>query len=178
MINLLPPEEKKELLSEEVKRLTLILGVVAFSSLICLIIILGFLKIYLLIQIDIQKNILEVAKKQAEDSKTQVTQKNIEDFNQKFSRINDFYEQKTNLEEVLEKLIQTIPEKIYLTDLSFSKTPPQIILAGFSPSRELLVQFKKNLEEKEEFTEIYFPPSSWIEPVDVDFSGVRIKLSQ
>lgn len=178
MINLLPPEEKKELLTEEAKRLTIILGLVVLLSLFCLIIILSFLKIYLLIQVDSQDDVLELIKKQVETSEAQVIKEKVEDSNQKFARINDFYEQKSDLEKTLERLTQTIPGEIYLTNLSYSKTSSQIILAGFSPSRDLLVQFKKNLEQKEEFQEIYFPPSSWIEPIDVDFSGIRITISQ
>ncbi len=147
-------------------------------SLFCLIIILSFLKIYLLIQVDFQKSILELIKKQAETPEVQVIKEKIKDSNKKLARINDFYEQKSNLEETLEKLTQTIPEGIYLTDLSYSKTSSQIILAGFSPSQDLLVQFKKNLEQKEEFQEIYFPLSSWIKPVNIDFAGVKITLSQ
>lgn len=177
MINLLPPEEKKGLLTEETKRLAIILGFVFLSSLFCLIIILGFLKIYLLIQIDIQKSTLGLIEKQAEISETQAVIEKIEDSNQKLVRINNFYEQRSNLEEALEELTQTIPEGIYLTDLSYSKNSSQIILAGFSPSQDLLVQFKKNLEQKkEEFPETYFPVSSWSELLDIDFIGVIINL--
>jgi len=178
MINLLPPEEKKGLLAEETKRLTIILGLVVLFSLFCLIIILIFLKIYLFIQIDFQKSALELMKKQAQDSEAQVIREKIKDSNQKLAKINDFYEQKSNLEETLEKLTRTIPEGIYLADFSYSKTSSQIILAGFSPSRDLLVQFKKNLEQKEEFRKIYFPPSNWIEPVNINFTGVKITFGQ
>jgi len=178
MINLLPPKEKEELFAEEAKRLTLVLVAVISLSLLCLIIILVFLKIYLLIQIDFQRTNLELIKKQAEDPQAQIIQEKVENFNQKLERITDFYEQKINLIEAIEELTKTIPEGIYLADLSYSKLSSQMILAGFAPSRELLVQFKKNLEEKEEFQEIYFPPSNWTEPINVNFTGVQINLSQ
>lgn len=178
MINLLPPEYKKEVQIEETRRLVMVLGLVVLFTLFCFIIILIFLKIYLLIQIDFQRSSLELIKKQAETSEAQVIMGKIRDSNKTFARINDFYEQKFNLEEALEKLAQTIPEGIYLTNLSYSKDSSQIILAGFSPSRDLLVQFKKNLEQREEFQEIYFPTSSWIKPANIDFAGVKITFSQ
>lgn len=178
MINLLPPKERKELLAEETKRLVITLSLIVLLSLFCLIIILGFLKVYLLIQIDLQKNVLESIKEQDEDSKARIIEEKIDNSNQRLIKINDFYEQKYGLENILEKLIQAVPREIYLTNLSYSKTSSQIILAGFSPSRDLLVQFKKNLEQKKEFREIYFPPSSWIEPVDIDFAGVKIDFGQ
>lgn len=178
MINLLPLEEKKVILAEKTKKLILILALVVLFALICLIIILAFLKIYLLIQIDFQEVNLELTKKQAEGSELQIIREKIKDSNTKFERADNFYEQKFSLEEALRKLIQTIPEGIHLTDLSYSKESLQILLAGFSPSRDLLVQFKKNLEEREDFQEIYFPPSTWIEPVNIDFAGVKITFSQ
>lgn len=177
MINLLPPEEKRELLGEETKRLTTILGLVLLFSLFCLIIILAFLKMYLLIQVDSQKSSIELVKNQTESSEVQVIQEQIENANQKLARINDFYEQKFESVKILEKLIKTIPEEIYLTNLSYSKTSSQVVLAGFAPSRDLLIQFKTNLEVEEEFQEIYFSPSNWIEPIDIDFTGVKIILN-
>lgn len=176
MINLLPPRHKKEILLEESRRLTIALIFVALLSLFCLIIILGFLKIYLLTQIDFQRSILKSAEKNINNPEAQIIIEKIKNSNEKLSKVNNFYEQKHDLEEVLEKLSQTIPENIYLTNLSYSKNSSQIILAGFSPSKDLLAQFRKNLKEKEGFYKIYFPVSSWNEFLNINFSGVTINL--
>ena len=120
-------------------------------------------------------------KKQAEGSELQIIKKKIEDSNKNLKKAGDFYEKEFALEEFIEKLIQAIPEGIYLADLSYSKQSFQIILAGFSPSRGLLVQFKENLEEfkrKESLKEVYFPPSTWIDPVNINFAGVKIIFNQ
>lgn len=178
MINLLPPQNKEELLAEESKRLIIILGFIILLILLCLIIILVFLRIYLLIQIDIQKNLLGATRERVASSETQALEEKVKNFNQELSRINSFYEKKVNLTEALENLIETIPEGIYLTDLSYSKASSQIILAGFAPSRDLLVHFKKNLEAKEEFQEVYFPPSVWIEALNINFAGIKVKFLQ
>lgn len=181
MINLLPSEEKKVILSEKTKRLILALALMFVFALICLIIILTFLRIYILIQIDSQEANLALAEKQAEDSELQIIRGKIQNANKVLKRTGSFYEQEFSLEEVLEKLIKTIPEGIYLADLSYSKETRQIVLAGFSPSQDLLVQFKDNLEEfkeKENLEKIYFPPSTWNEPVNINFSGVKIIFSQ
>lgn len=163
---------------EETKRLAIVLGLVFLFALFCFIIILIFLKIYLLIQVDFQKSTLELIKKRVETSEIQVIREEIKNSNKKLTKINDFYEQKSSLVKTLEKLTQTLPEGVYLTNFSYSKTSSQVILAGFSPSRDLLVQFKKNLEQKGGFQEIYFPTSSWVEPINIDFAGVKITLSQ
>ena len=43
-------------------------------------------------------------------------------------------------------------------------------LRGFSPDREYLSQFKKNLESNASFKDVNFPPSTWVKPRDIEFS--------
>jgi len=177
MINLLPPEEKTGLLAEETKRLTIILALVILFSTFCLIIVLSFLRIYLWIQVDAQKNTLEVAKNKAEDPEIKIMKEKIDQYNEKIARIDNFYEQKSDVGGILEKLIQATPEGIYFTEFAYSKNSSQIIMAGFSPSHSLLEKFKANLE-KEGFKEIFFPDVSWIEPININFSGVKISVGK
>ena len=181
MINLLPPQYKEEIKAEETKRVIIALGLLILLALFCLIIILVFLKIYLLIQVGSQKGNLELLNKERQDSRIELIQEKIENANKKISEIDDFYNKKVNIVETIEELNRLTPEGIYLKELSYSKKdPPQIILAGFAPSRENLVQFRENLQKKEGFKcdEKCFPPSSWIEPVNINFTGVKIILEK
>ena len=175
MINLLPPEEKRELAAEEVKKIAMILGLIFFFSLLCLSIILVSLKAYLVIQIGAQKSSLELIKQQEQKTESQTIQEAIKDSNKKLVRISDFDKNRISLVQSIEKLIKTIPEGAYLTDISYSKTSSQIILAGSCPSLDVLDQFKSNLENEEAFKEINFPLSSLIDPTK--FSGVTITIN-
>lgn len=178
MINLLPSQYKEELLTEETKKLILILGSLIFLFLLSLILILFSIKIYLASQLESQKIFLDLAKKERESTEAEELENKIESFNQKLSRLDNFYEKQIRPTEILDTIFKKIPLGIYLTNISYSKDPSQIFLSGFSPSRETLFQFDKNL--KEEFGEknVKFPEKNWIQPTNIDFTGVRISFGQ
>ncbi len=80
-----------------------------------------------------------------------------------------------NLSEILEKISKILAPGIYLTNLSLNKPSDlqgnrvEVTISGFSETRENLSLFKKNLEEEKDFKDVYFYPSSWIKPTDIDF---------
>ena len=74
----------------------------------------------------------------------------------------------------MEKISETLPQGVYLTNLSLRPAPKeaqklQVSLAGFCPTRDILSEFKKRLEAVEVFKEIDFPPSNWLQSKDIDF---------
>ncbi len=168
MINLLPPQYKAELKEEESWKLVLILEILVLIFLICLALILFSVKIFISGQLEAQKILLLQKEKKFEESQIQSLEGKIIISNQTLSKLNSFYQDQTNLTEILEKIFET-----YLTILNLD--PAQISLSGFSPTREILLEFKKNLEQEELLGEIYFPPSNWVKPTDIDFS-VNFKI--
>ncbi len=175
MINLLPSQQKEEILQEEKKRLISILGILILIFLICLALILFSIKIFISSQVGIQKTILNQREKELEVSRIQSLEEEIKTNNAILLKLNSFYQKQINLLEVLEKIVITLPSEIYLTNLSFNKTQDeesfsQISLSGSAPTREILLEFKQNLESEEIFKEPSFPPSTWVEPTDINFS--------
>ncbi len=176
MINLLPFRNKKELLSEERWRIFLILGIVFLAFLICFSLILYSIKIYLSGQITVQRILLETEEKKFKTSETQNLEKEISFFNKELLELKSFYQKQLNPTEILEKISATLPDGVYLTTLSFNpltgndKYLIQISLSGFCPAREILIAFKQNLESVENFGEVDFPPSNWLELTDINFS--------
>ena len=176
MINLLPPQQKRELLSRESRKIAITLGLVVLSSLLCFILILAFLKMYLLIQIDSQKNSLATTGQQLDKANAKALQEGIKDSNNKILGVKSFFDQKNNLGNIINDLSPKIPTGIYLTDISFSKASSQMLLAGFSPSQELLRQFKKNLESFYTKEKVTFPDDVWGSLTNINFSGTKINL--
>ena len=182
MINLLPPQYKAELKEEENWKLTLILSILFLIFLACSTLILFSIKISISGQAEAQKILLLQEEKKFKESQIQNLEEKITISNQALLKLNSFYQSQTNLTEILEKISETLPTSVYLTTLNFSplttkneKYVAQISLSGFSPTREILLEFKKNLEQEELFEEIYFPPSNWVKPTDIDFS-VNFKI--
>ncbi len=181
MINLLPPQQKEELLEEEKYNLVLTLGILFLIFLISLTLILFSIKIFISGETKAQKILLLEEEKKFKESQIQNLEEKINISNQTLSKLDLFYQNQLNLTEILEKTSETLPPGAYLTTFSLNPLPTpaegetqkylaQISLTGFSPTREILLEFEEALGKEELFGEIYFPPSNWVKPTDIDFS--------
>jgi Tfp pilus assembly protein PilN len=175
MINLLPPQYKAELKEEENWKLTLILSILFLTFLVCSALILFSIKISISGQLEAQKILLLQEEEKFEESQIQSLEEKITISNQTLFKLNSFYRSQNNLTEILEKISETLPSSVYLTTLDLNLA--QISLSGYSPTREILLEFKKNLEKEKLFEEIYFPPSNWVKPSNIDFS-VNFKVAK
>lgn len=170
MINLLPPQQKEELKQEENLKLVLTMGIIVLAFLICLFLILFLIKTSFLADLEVQElYLIEKEKKLASPEIKQLTEE-IRYYNLTLFQLETFYQSQPHLTSTLEKISYTLPPGIYLTSLQFSPDTSQFSLAGFSPSRKMLVQFRENLEKTEAIKEISFPPGTWIPLNDIDFS--------
>ena len=171
MINLLPPEEKEKLLLEQKKRIAIILWFLVLFFLVCLILILFAAEIYLKTQLDTQKTLLDEVQKEYNRPAIQNLQEKIKAANSSLTKLNSFYQKKIYFTEILERISKTLPQGIYLTNFStvFSPEVLKISLSGFSPNREMLFEFKKNLEKEEDFKKVLFPPANWVKPTNIEF---------
>ena len=179
MLNLLPQKEKEELIQEESFKLVLVLGILILIFLICLSLILFSIGISIGGQLAIEKALL--SQKETEISHLRDLEKEIKNLNLTFSKLNSFYQKNPNFVKILEITSKTLPPGTYLTSFNFNlpakdkKYLGEVILNGYSPTREILLEFKKNLEQEELFQEVYFPPANWVEPTDINFT-VNFKI--
>lgn len=179
MLNLLPQKEKEELIQEESFKLVLVLGILILIFLICLSLILFSIGISIGGQLAIEKALL--SQKETEISHLRDLEKEIKNLNLTFSKLNSFYQKNPNFVKILEITSKTLLPGTYLTSFNFNplakdkKYLGEVILNGYSPTREILLEFKKNLEQEELFQEVYFPPANWVEPTDINFT-VNFKI--
>lgn len=174
MINLLPPEEKAQLLAEKRKKLIVILGITIIIPLLCLILILLSIRFYILAEVNSQKIILEQAKKEYQTPEFLSFRDIIQKNNSMLAKIEPFYKKEAYFTEVL-KIISGIkrPKNFYLTDLSIMKNKDQKIKAtafGVSQTRDDLLFFQKNIEQDSRIQNALFSPESWVNPENVRFN--------
>lgn len=186
MINLLPKEDKKTLLVEKNKKITVILCFLLLFFIICLILILFSIKTYISGRIDAKNIFLAESEKQLFQSETRELEDKIKMANNSFGRLDSFYSKNIYFSEVLEKVSAIFPEYFYVTNLSMKldikevndglNNPESIIktersvsvsLSGFAPTREELRLFKENLEKS--FENILFPYSNWLDKENINF---------
>ena len=168
MINLLPLQEKKEILFRKKLKLALIFEIGLLLFLISGSFILFSVKAYLGGEIDSEKITLAQRQKEVNQETVSGFEKDVEELNQKLKRIGSFYENQISLAKVLEQVYENLSPRAYLTSFS-SSYGSKINVAGFMPTKEELLVFKKNLEKIKEFKEIDFPLVNWVSPKDIDF---------
>lgn len=178
MINLLPPIYKEKLKKEEKWKIVLILELVFLVFLISLTLIFLLIWTFLKIQLELQKNLVDLEEKNIKSSELQPILEKINLTNQKIAKILSFYKNESRPSEILLEISKLIPSSIYLNSFSWNKESAQITLSGFSPTREDFLQFKKNLEEKKEIiSEISFSSQILIKKDNIDFI-INLKLKK
>lgn len=178
MINLLPSQQKKEIKEIKIRNLIFIWE----FFLICFLIFISFsiliVRIFVWSEIDIAK--IDLAEREKEIALFEYFEKKAESFNSLVSEIYSFYQTQRKFTTILEEISQTIPQGIVLYNLKFSipgkkQDPLSVFLSGFAPNRELLLSFKENLENRQNFFEIYFPLEGWISQENINFT-VQFKI--
>lgn len=180
MINLLPPKEKEEILQEENWKLFMILGMLLLIFLVSLLLILFSIKIFIIGEVDVQKILFAEREKEFKNTQMQNLQNNLTDFNKKLSQLDSFYQNQSNLSEILEEISKTLPSGVYLNNLSVVPQKEEDAgficnLSGFSSDRQTLLTLKGNLEKEKNFQEVFSPSSNWVKPTDINFT-VNFKI--
>ncbi len=176
MINLLPPTEKEILKKEEKRRLAFIWGIFVLFFLVALSLVLFSVNIYIAGQVASYKIIINYEQQKSATTEVQNIEKEISAVNQNFAALGEFYKRQPRITELLQKISEIIPEAIYLNSLSLNPNKDkddrfQVSLTGHSETREALLGFKKSLESESGFQGIFFPPSNWMKPSDINFSA-------
>ncbi len=171
MINLLPPHEKELLKQEENRKLVLVFAIEFLIFFVSLTLILFAVRTYLADQVSIQKSHLPDIVKNFETPERQAFQKKITSLDDSIKKLNTFYDKQIFFSSLLGKISFAAPSGIYFKALAINTASGKTTcsVTGFALTREILLQFKKNLEANKDFYEITFPPSSWVKPTNIDF---------
>jgi len=165
MINLLPPQQIKELKEEENLRIILNLFILALLFLFSFFLILLSIKFYLMSILESQKTFLEKEEKILE------VEKEIKNYNQTLVKINDFFEKKIFIFPKIEEFFEKIPNDILLSELEVKidkKGEIYFSITAFSKTRSSLLEFIKTL--KENYKEVSFSPEILLKEAEIDFS--------
>ena len=165
-VNLLPPQQKEELFQEQRYRLFFISGILILAFLIALSLALSSVEISISGEAQSQKIFIP--------SQLQGFEKEISGANQDLRNLDSFYGEQPHFTELIEKISGILPQNIYLSSLSLNSTTESrsflASLQGFSPTREILFQLKKNLELESSIKDISFPTANWVKPENIEFS--------
>ncbi|MDP2672674.1 MAG: PilN domain-containing protein, partial [Nanoarchaeota archaeon] len=140
------------------------------AFLVSFIFILISIKIFISAETEAKKNNFKQKEKELKIVAFQEIENKIIGANAVFSQLASFYHKQKDVVAIFGEIFDALPPSVYLTNLSFNSVNSQFSIAGFSPSREILLELKENLEKENNFSDVYFPPTNWIEPVNINFS--------
>ena len=166
MINLLPPQQIKELREEENFKILLNISFLILFFFLSLFLILLSIKFYLSGKLEAQKILLEKGEKILDMEK----EKEIKKYNEILSRIDKFYQKKILLFPKMEDFFGKILQSIYLKEFEVKidkKGEISFLVLGFSKTRENFLDLIKIL--KESYQEVSFPPEILLKEAEIDF---------
>ena len=175
MINLLPPQEKEFLKTEIKKRKIFIVWFLFFFFFLCFSLTLLSIDFYIKGEIEYQNTVMMEIENKEQGVLIKEIIKNTDFFNKIIEKLDSFYLKKTYFSEILEKTAKFLPKDSYLNNISFAvkqdkkSTNIEVAVSGFIASRESLFEFKKLLEKENGMQDIYFPPSNWTKPNNIEF---------
>jgi Tfp pilus assembly protein PilN len=175
MINLLPPEEKQNLIEIRQQKIVVILGFTVFIFLVALALILASINVILSSKTNNQKVILASRERSVKTTDLQKLSKNIADANQELAALDSFYKNSPSFTVFLEKIANLLPEGISLNDLTINLAKKEnnlffIHLSGHAASVEEVNLLKENLEKDPSISQISFPLDTWLKKSDFIFS--------
>lgn len=175
MINLLPPEEKQNLLENKQLKIVLILGFVVFVFFVSLALIFASISVAISSKVAAQKILLGQKEQEFKTADTQDLKNKITQINQNLLKLDSFYRQKPSFVDFLEKISNFFPGGIYLNSLSINPVKKennlfQVNLSGYASSVEEVIRFNDNLKKDGKISQIYFPGETWLEKQNFSFS--------
>lgn len=169
-LNLLPPKEK-----EKVKLELTFAFLVEFGAqfIFLALIFTGLLfSIYLYSSIltGAQIGLIAVEKQAIQEERFRKIEEDLRKSNDTVEEVLNLESQFFAFAKIIEDLAGFVPKGIYLKNLTITPGGRKISLVGLAPTREIMLNFKKNLEGSQKFSDVYSPISNLLVPKDVNFA--------
>lgn len=172
MINILPKEKKELIEKERARRFFLILGLSLFIFLILSIIVLLPPFLYLTEQKKEIKRTIKILESGPIFKEIQEIENKILGLNQKLVSFNNNQSVILDLSLFIEKILEQKPQSLKIQLISFEHLTkvPRISLQGESPSRDLLLEFVKDLNEEKLIEKVHSPITNILREKDIEFN--------
>lgn len=186
MINLLPPNQKKEVRREMIfRKVSAILSFHSISVLL-LLFFFGYLSGLLSSKEKQAQTALALQQEQLARAKMDDYRKETAELNKALSDLDNFWKRRIEVSFAFENLFPLLPDDFSFSAVDFRlaskniKASPnasssvvffaEVNVSGIAVSREALYGLKKTLESQKTFSDVYFAPSSWSRAKNSPFS--------
>jgi len=169
MINLLPPQAKKELYWQRQLKIVVIIELL---TIFCLLVLwLAFLVIK--VNIVTQQEIVKTTAKSEEPKIKQIDtiKKEINTINETLEKINQLYEEQISVSETLIKIASLLPQDAYLENFVFEEKNKQVQIVGKIRTLTSLNQFKELLKNEPSFKDVELSIGSYVPTKEIEFQA-------
>lgn len=167
-LNLLPPEEKRELKSQQMLRRISVFGASSLLYIVVFLVLLSTVRWSLQIQL---KAIEEISKKIEESDQNRDFQKfkqEVDQINRQLKYFFQLHEETINYSTAITQLTEKAIPGIEFRQLSLNGQ--KVSLGGRANNRDTLIMFKEALVNSPDFQNLDVPLSNFLQQNNIDFS--------
>lgn len=168
MLNLLPPQQKKELhlglLNQAI--ISTIIAVVLMILVLALLLLVA--QDFLIMNLERANQELDFLQVKEEIKQLEGLEKEIKDLNRNLVFLDKHYKERSLFSLLLESLITDVPLGIRFNEIYINETG-KVNVSGYALAREILLVFKNNLENASYVSNFDFPLSNLTKAKDIDF---------
>lgn len=168
-INLLSPEDQKDVRLEKTNTALLKFYFWGGLSLVLLFAVLFAGRFYLSFEISQIKDRIAVQQQAVSTEENQKLKKQLGDFNTKLKNLVNLDEHQALWSEVVINFARLVPGDVAIDSFTADRQTGKIKIAGFAKTRESVLQLRDNLLESEFFKDVNFPLSNLTRPTNVNF---------
>ena len=152
----------------------MVFGIIVLVGLVILILVLNYVKFFLLQKSADQKEIfLQVQSEYKNDDFNNISQL-IEKNNEYLSKIDNFYKNNPQFSQYLDYFFEIErPDGVTLTNVLVKRLQAgQMInfsVSGIAANRDLLQIYKNNIEKNDKISKVNFPANNWLKSSEINF---------
>lgn len=169
-LNLLPPQEKREVELIDFNYLITSLGFwfLFFLMIFSLLLVSTYFSLFIFLKT--QSLLIETKQNDEEIQNLIEIEENIKQANEQINKVHLKQKELIIWTPILEELSQIVPRGIYMTGFYYQTNTDQISISGWADRRETLLSFQKSLEESPCFIEVQSPLANLIKQDNINFS--------
>jgi len=167
-LNLLPLKEKETIIFKKSRHYLLFFWKTIFCILVIFLTLLFSFYLHLSIIFKTQTELIKVTKETPEIEEIEKIERDIKEIDDQITKIYTIQKEIVLWSKVIEDLISSIPQEVYLKNLSGHGS--EMIISGFAPTREHLINFEQSLKENKGFLDVYLPVFDLLKKTDITFN--------
>jgi Tfp pilus assembly protein PilN len=167
-LNILPPEEKKEILSQKTLRQVLTWGSSGLIIVLAFLALLASIWLYSYIQLNSIQEIVSELEASPQNQNFKDIKKEIDGMNQQLQSFSKLQSQEKDYSFYLEKLTDLANPGIKLNSVSFDAS--KVNVSGQATTRDVLLTFKSALEGSSYFQNVNTPLSNFLKQTNIGFT--------